>query len=321
MASMLRLIMIATAVLLPLATMSAAAAEEGGPKIDRAWARATPGAANTGAVYFRIESPIDDRLIGLASPVARKAELHTHVEENGVMQMREVEGGLAVPADQRVELKAGGLLHVMLIDLKKPLKVGNRFPLTLTFEKAGTRDVTVQVERLGAMGPTDDPLPPKEASAEIGGPFTLVDQDGRTVTDTQFRGKWLLVYFGYTHCPDACPTALNDMAEALSELDPAKRDNVQPIFITVDPERDTPAVMKDYVGAFGEANIIGLSGTQKQVSAAETAYRIHAQRHDRKDGDYTMSHTSAIHIIDPDGRFVGMAQPERIAERLAQLVP
>jgi periplasmic copper chaperone A len=134
---MLRLIMIAAAVLLPLATVSVAAAEEGGPKIDRAWARATPGAAKTGAVYFRIKSSIDDRLIGLASPVAHKAELHTHVEEQGVMQMREVEGGLAVPADQGVELKAGGLLHVMLIDLKKPLKAGDRFPITLTFEKAG----------------------------------------------------------------------------------------------------------------------------------------------------------------------------------------
>jgi protein SCO1 len=181
--------------------------------------------------------------------------------------------------------------------------------------------VTVKVERLGAMGPTDDPLPPKETTAEIGGPFTLVDQNGRTVSDAQFRGKWLLVYFGYTHSPDACPTALNDMAEALSALEPARRDSDQPIFITVDPERDTPAVMKDYVGAFEDANIIGLSGTLKQVIAAEAAYRIRAQRHDRKDGDYTMSHTSGIHSMDPDGRFVGMSPPDRIAERLAQLVP
>ena len=153
---MLRLTMIAAAVLLPFATMSAGVADDGGPKIDHAWARATPGAARTGAVYFRIESPIDDRLIGLASPVAGKAELHTHLEENGVMQMREVEGGLAVPAGQEVELKPGGLLHVMLIELNQKLKAGDSFPLTLTFEKAGSRDVTVKVERLGAMGPTDD---------------------------------------------------------------------------------------------------------------------------------------------------------------------
>jgi protein SCO1/2 len=158
----------------------------------------------------------------------------------------------------------------------------------------------------------------------IGGTFTLVDQDQRTVTDAQFRGKWLLVYFGYTHCPDACPTTLNAIAEALDQLDPAKRDKVQPLFITVDPERDTPAVMKDYVGAFEGANIIGLTGTAQQVSAAEAAYQVHAQRRDGEDGDYTMDHTSMIDIMDPDGRFVAMVysmvRPERIAERLAKLV-
>jgi copper(I)-binding protein len=153
---MLRLTTFAAAVLLPLATMGAGSADNGGPTVDRAWARATPGAATTGAVYFRVESPIDDRLVGLASPVAGKAELHTHIEADGVMQMREVEGGLALPAGKDVELKPGGPLHVMLIDLHQKLKAGDSFPLTLTFQKAGTRDVTVKVERLGAMGPSDD---------------------------------------------------------------------------------------------------------------------------------------------------------------------
>jgi protein SCO1 len=166
-----------------------------------------------------------------------------------------------------------------------------------------------------------NPISPKEATSEIGGDFTLVDQDGRTVTDARFRGKWLLVYFGYTHCPDACPTALNEMAEALDQLDPAKREKVQVVFITVDPQRDTPAVMKDYVGAFDSANIMGLTGTPEQVNVAEAAYRIQARRYDRADGDYAMSHAATIDIMDPDGRFVAMARPERIAERLAQLVP
>jgi periplasmic copper chaperone A len=161
MAAMLRLTMIAAAVLLLFATVNAGIADNGdakngGPRIDRAWARATPGAAATGAVYFRIESPTSDRLIGLKTPVAAKAELHTHIEQNGIMQMREVEGGLAVPAGQEVELKPGGPLHVMLIELNQKLKAGDSFPLTLTFEKAGSRDVTVKVERLGAMGPADD---------------------------------------------------------------------------------------------------------------------------------------------------------------------
>jgi cytochrome oxidase Cu insertion factor (SCO1/SenC/PrrC family) len=162
---------------------------------------------------------------------------------------------------------------------------------------------------------------PEATNPEIGGPFTLVDQSGRTVTDAQFRGQWMLVYFGYTHCPDACPTALSDMAAALSDLDPAKRAKVRAIFISVDPERDTPAVMKDYVEAFDSPNIVGLTGTVKQVNATEAVYRVRAQRYGRKDGDYTMSHSSTIHIMDPAGHFVALVRPEQIAERLAQIVP
>ena len=169
-----------------------------------------------------------------------------------------------------------------------------------------------------------NPAPPKEEPAAIGGPFTLVDQDGRTVTDETYRGKWLLVYFGYTHCPDTCPMALNNIAEALDRLDAGMRAKLQPIFITVDPERDTPAVMKDYVGAFEGAGIVGLSGSQQQVAAIETAYRIHTQRHDDGNGEYSVDHTSVIHIIDPAGRFVGLVSdlmpPERLAKRLTQLV-
>jgi copper(I)-binding protein len=151
-----RLTMIAAAVLLALAPGAARAAEQGGPRIDHAWARATPGSARIGAAYFTIESPVDDRLIGLSSPVAGKAELHTHIEADGLMRMQAVEGGLAVAAHQQVELKPGGLLHVMLIDLNQKLKAGDHFPLILSFEKAGRRDVTVKVEPLGAMGPSPD---------------------------------------------------------------------------------------------------------------------------------------------------------------------
>jgi protein SCO1/2 len=167
---------------------------------------------------------------------------------------------------------------------------------------------------------TDLALAADPAGSEIGGPFTLVDQNGRTVTDEQFRGKWLLVYFGYTHCPDACPTALNDMAVGLSDLDPSKRAKVQAIFISVDPERDTPAVMKDYVEAFDSTNIIGLTGTAEQVRAAEAVYRVRAQRIGRGDGDYSMSHTSTIDIMDPAGRFVTVVRPEQLADRLGQIV-
>jgi protein SCO1 len=169
-----------------------------------------------------------------------------------------------------------------------------------------------------------NPAPPNQETAAIGGPFTLVDQDGRTVTDETYRGKWLLVYFGYTHCPDTCPMALNNIAEALDLLDAAMRAKLQPIFITVDSERDTPVVMKDYVGAFEGAGIVGLSGSPQQVAAIETAYRIHTQRHDDGNGEYSVDHTSVIHIMDPAGHFVGLVSdlmpPERLAKRLTQLV-
>jgi protein SCO1/2 len=165
-----------------------------------------------------------------------------------------------------------------------------------------------------------NPISPRDATPDIGGKFTLVDQNGRTVDDAQFRGKWLLVYFGYTHCPDACPTALTNIADALDQIGPERRQKVQAIFITVDPERDTPSVMKDYVGAFEGANIVGLTGTPEQISAAEADYRIRARRYDLPGGDYAMSHAATIDIMDPDGHFITMAYPERLGERLAQLV-
>ncbi len=151
-------------------------------------------------------------------------------------------------------------------------------------------------------------------------PFTLVDADGATRTDATFRGKWLLVYFGYTHCPDACPTALTNLADLVDGLDPARRAAIQPIFITVDPERDTPAVMKDYVGAFEGADIIGLTGSPEQIAAAERVFRVRSKRHVHGDGDYSMSHSSAIHVVAPDGTFAGFAYPDRLAKDVATLV-
>jgi cytochrome oxidase Cu insertion factor (SCO1/SenC/PrrC family) len=156
------------------------------------------------------------------------------------------------------------------------------------------------------------------AQSSIGGPFALVDQNGRPVTDADFRGKWMLIYFGYTHCPDACPTALNAMAEILDGLGP-ERAKVQPIFITVDPERDTPAVMKDYTAAF-EANIIGLTGTPEQVAAAAKAYRVHYKKNPRPDGDYAMDHSSIMFLMNPEGRFVRLFPNEMASDKMTQKI-
>jgi protein SCO1 len=156
----------------------------------------------------------------------------------------------------------------------------------------------------------------------IGGPFRLVDQDGKTVTDADLRGKWSLIYFGYTHCPDACPTALNDIAIALDELGP-KRSAVRPVFITVDPERDTPEVLKAYVTAF-DAPILALTGTPEEVAQAAKGYRVYYAKHPEAGGDYSMDHSSVIYVMDPEGRFTAsfthQSSPEEIAERLKKLL-
>ena len=138
--------------------------------------------------------------------------------------------------------------------------------------------------------------------AAIGGPFRLTDQDGRTVTEQDFRGRPLLVFFGFTHCPDVCPITLFDMSQMLHALGPdAGRLGV--LFITVDPERDTPAVLKDYLSSF-DPHLRGLTGDQAAVDAALKAYRVYAKKVPLKDGDYTMDHTAVVYLMDKDGRFV-----------------
>jgi hypothetical protein len=121
-------------------------------EINNAWARATPGKAENGAAYLTIVSPIADRLTAISTPEAKSAELHNMTMDGGVMKMRPLPNGIDLPAGQQVTLKPGGT-HIMLMGLKEPLKEGNAFPLTLTFEKAGTKQVTVAIEGPGAMGP------------------------------------------------------------------------------------------------------------------------------------------------------------------------
>ena len=161
------------------------------------------------------------------------------------------------------------------------------------------------------------------AAPSVGGPFALEDGDGRTVTDADFRGRWMLVYFGYTHCPDACPTALNDIAVALGKLPRTAGAQVTPVFITVDPERDTPATMKDYVAAFGPS-FVGLTGTVPAVASVEKAYKVYAARHPTGNGDYEMDHSSYIYVMDPAGRFVTTftheTSPDDMAKDLGKLV-
>lgn len=138
----------------------------------------------------------------------------------------------------------------------------------------------------------------------IGGPINLVDQDGKPVTADTFRGHFTLVYFGYTFCPDICPTSLTTMADAIDLLG-ADGKKVIPVFITVDPERDTPAQLKMYVSHFSP-RMVGLTGTPAQIKAAAKAYRVYYAKVQEKGAapdDYAMDHTSIIYLMGPDGKF------------------
>lgn len=152
--------------------------------------------------------------------------------------------------------------------------------------------------------------------ALIGGPFELVDQSGRTVREQDFRGRLMLVYFGYTYCPDVCPTELQTMSVALDRLGP-KAEAVQPVFITVDPERDDVQQMADYVSHF-HPSLVGLTGSPEQVAAAAKAYRVYyAKVQDEASSEYLMDHTSFVYLMDREGSYVTHFGPQTPPEEMA----
>jgi len=160
-------------------------------------------------------------------------------------------------------------------------------------------------------GPTIAAVQP----AAVGGPFSLIDENGATVTDKDLRGRYFLVFFGYTHCPDVCPTTLFEISEILRRIGP-QSDRPAALFITVDPERDTPAAMKDYLSSF-DPHIRGLTGSTADAEAVAKAYRVYVKKVPLADGDYTMDHTAIVYLMDRDGRFVAPVNMRRSADELA----
>jgi protein SCO1/2 len=165
--------------------------------------------------------------------------------------------------------------------------------------------------------------PPARAATStvtIGGPFTLSTPDGTTVTDQTYRGKWLLVYFGYTFCPNSCPTTLLEIATALKKLGPDAAE-VQPLFITVDPQRDTPEVMQQYTQAF-DPRIVGLTGSPTQIAAVAHEYGAYYVRHRTGPGpnDYVMDHSTYLYVMDLRGKFVRAFDPDASDDRIADAV-
>ena len=151
--------------------------------------------------------------------------------------------------------------------------------------------------------------------AAIGGPFQLTDQNGKTVTDKDLKGKPTLIFFGYTHCPDVCPTSLFEISEVLRAMG-TDAGRVNAYFISVDPERDTPAAMKDYLSSF-DSHLEGLSGDPAEIAKVLREYRVYAKKVALKDGDYTMDHTALIYLMDRDGHFVSPFNLKRSPEEAA----
>ncbi len=177
--------------------------------------------------------------------------------------------------------------------------------------------------RVAEMSPVRVTAVTTMGKAAIGGAFTLVDQNGETVTQDDFKGRYMLIYFGYTFCPDVCPTSLSVMADAIDMIGD-KAAGLVPIFVTVDPARDTPEQMKMYVAYFHPA-LVGLTGSEDQVAAAAAAYKVYFARAGDDGGEeYLMDHSSITYLMGPDGEFISHFShgvgAEEMAKRLMELL-
>jgi protein SCO1/2 len=151
---------------------------------------------------------------------------------------------------------------------------------------------------------------PRSTASAIGGPFALIDQNGKPISDADLKGKPFLVFFGYTHCPDVCPTTLFDISEVMRALG-SDADRTSALFVSVDPDRDTPAVLKDYLSSF-DPHLRGLTGDQASLDKMERAYRVYAKKVPTgKDGDYSMDHSAIVYLMDKSGRFVAPFRLDR----------
>jgi protein SCO1/2 len=159
------------------------------------------------------------------------------------------------------------------------------------------------------------PSPLANPTAAIGGPFKLTDQNGSPISDRDLKGRPFLVFFGFTHCPEVCPTALAEISQVMDKLGP-DAEKVNALFVTVDPERDTPAVLKDYLTSFNP-RLLGVGGDADALAAVAKAYRVYYKKVPLKDGDYTMDHTAIVYLMDKNGQFVSPFNLRRRPEELA----
>jgi protein SCO1/2 len=168
------------------------------------------------------------------------------------------------------------------------------------------------------FGARQTAAPPETTNVTFGGPFTLVDHNGRTITDHQFLGRYLLVFFGYTSCPAICPTTLLTISQTLDQLGRGA-EKMQPLFISVDPERDTPKVLAEYISQF-DRRILGLTGSASDIAAVAREFHVYYRKVADGQGGYDIEHTATMYLMGPDGRFMMLIPPEASSRRIAGLL-
>ncbi|MFC7399150.1 SCO family protein [Chelatococcus sp. GCM10030263] len=154
--------------------------------------------------------------------------------------------------------------------------------------------------------------------ADIGGPFRLTTQDGKTLSDADLKGKPYAVFFGFTHCPEVCPTTLWELSQALQKLGP-DADRIKVLFVTLDPARDTPELLKTYLASF-DPHIVGLTGSEEEIAKLAKAYKVYWRKVPTDNGDYTLDHSAIVYLMDAKGAFTGtIAYQEKEEAQLAKL--
>jgi protein SCO1 len=286
---------------------AADAASSGSITVVGAWSRSTAPGVAVGVVYFEvINAGPTDTLLAIECPAAEHAEMHATARADGIMKMRPV-ASVDIPAGGRLSFQPGGL-HAMLIGIKQPLTEGGRLPLTLVFRRAGKLRFEAVIQGLGATSP-----PPARAAAPPPADFRLAvwpqraespalrlfDFDGRPRQLADYRGRVLVIFFGFVRCPDACPAELFKLALVMKRLGPLS-EHMQVLFVTLDPERDTPKVLRSYVTAF-DPRFVGLTGSTADIDRAAMSFYVEYARVGRG-ADYSIDHSTSTFVLDAHGR-------------------
>jgi protein SCO1/2 len=283
-----------------------ASASSGSISVAGAWSRATAGGASVGVVYFDlINSGPADTLLAIECPVAERTEMHATGSTDGIIKMRPVTS-VDIPAAGRLSFRPGGL-HAMLVGIKRPLQEGGRLPVTLVFRRSGRLQFEAAIRGLGAGAPPETAAPPRTAGFRMAvwpqraesPELRLFDFDGRSRRLADYRGRVLVIFFGFVRCPDACPAELFKLALAMKRLGPL-RDRMQVLFVTLDPERDTPQILKSYVTAF-DPRFIGLTGSTADIDRAAGSFYVEYARVGQG-ADYSIDHSTSTFVVDADGR-------------------